>query len=428
MNPGKRKINYMWVMVFVCFMLGFFCLGFCSGNKSLYLAGITEALGIKRSLFSVGDSIRYLTTAGVNLFFGSLLHKLGVRKMVAVGILALIMQSVLSAVATNIWGFYAAGLFLGIGLAFCTTTMISFVIRRWCKENTGKILGFVLAANGVGAAAAAQVVSPMIYNGADPFGYRKAYWLMAACLAVVAVIVVPLIKERPDDSGPMEMPKKQDKAKSRDWVGMDYSEAKKKGYFYIAALCIFATGMCLQALSGIAAAHMKDVGLNPDFVARMVSLQALVMACTKFLAGVSYDKFGMRVTMTICDVAAVIATVLLTLTSTTAIGMGLAAAFAVMVALALPLETIMLSLFAAELFGNRAFPKTMGIFAAVNTAGYAVGNPIANWVFDACGSYNPIILTFGATMLAVTIVFQFILNSAYKQRKIILAAQEEKTV
>ena len=426
MQP-KKKINYMWVMVFVCFMLGFFCLGFCSGNKSLYLAGITEALGIKRSLFSVSDSIRYLTTAAVNLFFGSLLHKLGVRKMVAVGILALIAQSVLSAVATNIWGFYAAGIFLGIGLAFCTTTMISFVIRRWCKENTGKILGFVLAANGVGAAAAAQVVSPMIY-GTDPFGYRKAYWLMAGCLAVIAVIVVPLIKERPDDSGPMQVPKKQDKSKSRDWVGMDYSEVKKKAYFYIAALCIFATGMCLQALSGIAAAHMKDVGLDPDFVARMVSLQALVMACTKFLTGVSYDKFGMRVTMTICDVAAVIATVLLTLTNATATGMGLAAAFAVMVALALPLETIMLSLFAAELFGNRAFPKTMGIFAAVNTAGYAVGNPIANWVFDTFGSYNPIILTFGAIMLAVTIVFQFILNSAYKQRKIILAAVEEKTV
>lgn len=425
MQP-KKKINYMWVMVFVCFMLGFFCLGFCSGNKSLYLAAVTDALGIKRSLFSVSDSIRYLTTAGVNLFFGSLLHKLGVRKMVGVGILALIIQSVLSAVATNIWGFYAAGLFLGIGLAFCTTTMISFVIRRWCKENTGKILGFVLAANGVGAAAAAQVVSPIIYNPENPFGYRIAYLIMAACLAVVAVIVLPLIKEQPEE-GPSAKPV-QKQAKSRDWVGMDYADAKKKGYFYIAALCIFATGMCLQALSGIAAAHMKDVGLEPDFVARMVSLQALVMACTKFLTGVSYDKFGMRVTMTICDVAAVIATVLLTLTNATATGMALAAAFAVMVALALPLETIMLSLFAAELFGNRAFPKTMGIFAAVNTAGYAVGNPIANWVFDAFGSYNPIILTFGAIMLAVTIVFQFILNSAYQDRKIILAAVEEKTV
>ena len=334
-NPGKKKINYMWVMVFVCFMLGFFCLGFCSGNKSLYLAAITEALGIKRSLFSFSDSIRYLSTAGVNLFFGSLLHKLGVRKMVMLGILSLAIQSVLNAVATDIWGFYAAGVFLGIGLAFCTTTMISFVIRRWCKENTGKILGFVLAANGIGAAVAAQVVSPIIYNPENPFGYRIAYLIMAACLVVVAVIVVPLIKERPDDSGPMQMPKKQDKAKSRDWVGMDFSQAKKKAYFYAAAVCIFATGMCLQALSGISAAHMKDVGMDPDYVARVVSLQALIMACTKFLAGVSYDKFGMRVTMTICDVAAVLSAVMLTLVSTTPMGMIMAILYAALIAIGL---------------------------------------------------------------------------------------------
>jgi len=423
MKLEKKKLDYQWVMVFVCFLLGFFCLGFCSGNKSLTLAAITEALDIKRSLFSVSDSIRYLTTAGVNLFFGTLLHKLGVRKMVAIGILALIIQTVLSAVAQTIWGFYAAGFFLGVGLACCTTTMISFVIRRWCKENTGKILGFVLASNGIGSAVAAQIISPIIYEEGKPFGYRTAYLLLAAVLVVVGIIVIPLIRERPDDSGPMSMPKKQDPAKSRDWVGMDFEQAKKKIYFYAAAVCIFLTGMCLQGLSGISAAHMKDVGLTPDYVAKMVSLQSLVMACTKFLTGFSYDKFGMRITMTVCDVAAVCAAVLLTLVNASAMGMATAAVYAAIIALALPLETIMLSLFAAELFGNRPFPKIMGIFAAVNTAGYAVGNPVANWVFDTFGTYNPMIMAFGLLMLTVTVVFQFILNAAYRQRKAILAVQ-----
>jgi len=106
-----------------------------------------------------------------------------------------------------------------------------------------------------------------------------------------------------------------------------------------------------------------------------------------------------------------------------AMGMTTAVVYAVIIALALPLETIMLSLFAAELFGNRPFPKVMGIFAAVNTAGYAVGNPVANWVFDTFGSYNPMIITFGFFMLTVTVVFQFILNAAYRQKKQILAAQ-----
>ena len=417
MQPVKKKLDYTWVIVFACFMLGFFCLGFCSGNKGLYLAAITEALQLPRSLFSLNDSVRYLTTAAMNLVFATVMHKLGIKKMVAAGVLSLVIQCVISATATKVWEFYIAGFFMGMGLALCTTTMISFVIRRWCKENTGKILGFVLAANGVGSAVATQVVSPMIYESGDPFGYRKAYWLMAAILVVVGIIVVPLLREKPahvsEDTG-------KKTAKSRDWVGMDYKEAKKKPYFYLAAICIFLTGMCLQGLSGISAAHMKDTGIDPSYVALVVSIQSLMLAVSKFLAGFSYDKFGMRFTMTFCDVCALLATLLLSLVSATVLGKNLAVAHAVFNALALPLETIMLSLFASELFGNRAFAHTMGIFAAVNTAGYAAGTPLANWCFDAFGTYVPVILFYCGTMLVVTVVFQFILNAAYRERKRLL--------
>lgn len=420
MQPVKKKLDYTWVIVFACFMLGFFCLGFCSGNKGLYLAAITEALQLPRSLFSLNDSIRYLTTAAMNLVFATVMHKLGIKKMVAAGVLSLTIQCVVSALATTVWEFYIAGFFLGLGLALCTTTMISFVIRRWCKENTGKILGFVLAANGIGSAAATQVVSPMIYESGDPFGYRNAYWLMAGILVVVGIIVVPLMREQP-----AEVAAASDKktVKSRDWPGMDYEDAKKRPYFYAAAVCIFLTGMCLQGLSGISAAHMKDTGIDPSYVALVVSIQSLMLAISKFLAGLSYDKFGMRFTMTLCDVCALLATLLLSLVSATVLGKNLAVAHAVFNALALPLETIMLSLFASELFGNRAFAHTMGIFAAVNTAGYAAGTPLANWCFDAFGTYVPVILFYCGTMLVVTVTFQFILNAAYRERKRIMGQE-----
>lgn len=417
----KRKFDPTWSVVFACFLMGFFFLGFCSGNKSLYLSAITEALQVPRSLFSLNDSIRYLTTAGVNLIFAGLLHKLGVRKMVALGALFLVIQCVISATATTVWGFYAAGLFLGLGLAFCTTTMISFIIRRWCRENTGKILGFALAANGVGSAAATQVVSPIIYQEGNPFGYRQAYWLMAAVLVAVALIVVPLLRETPAE-GPVTQNKNKP-AKSRDWLGMDYEQVKKKPYFYVACLCIFLTGMCLQGLSGISAAHMRDVGLAPERIATVLSMMSLLLAASKFLAGFSYDKFGMRFTMTFCDLSGVLATGLLALVSASALGETVAVAHGVFEALALPLETIMLSLFASELFGAKAFPHTMGIFAAVNTAGYAAGTPIANICYDTFGSYVPVILFYCGTMLAITVVFQFILNTAYRERKRIMSQE-----
>ena len=416
----KKTLDYKWVIALACFLLGFFGLGFCSGNKGLYLSAITEALQIPRSLFSLNDTVRYVTNTIVNIFFATLLNKLGVRKMVAAGVLSLIAQCLLAATATNVWGFYLSGVFLGIGLSLCTTTMISFIIRRWHKENTGKVLGFVLAANGAGAAAATQVVSPIIYQEGNPFGYRNAYFLMAAILVVMGLIVVPLLREQPACSETAGAQVKKS-PKSRDWPGEDWEYVRKKPIFYLAAVCIFLTGMCLQGLVGINAAHMRDSGLEADYVATVVSIASLALAGSKFLAGFSYDRFGMRVTMTICDLAAVFATLLLSLVGVTALGRASAFGYAVVSALALPLETIMVSLFASELFGNRAFPHTMSIFSAVNTAGFAMSAPLANWCFDSFGSYVPIILAYCAIMAVVLVSFQFILTIAHRDRKKILS-------
>jgi MFS family permease len=105
----KKKLNYMWVIVVTCFIMEFVALGFCSSNKSLYLGAITEALSIPRSLFSLNDSIRFLTTAVINLFFGTLIQKFGARKMVAAGFLCLIGSTQVYAHAESVFVFYIGG-------------------------------------------------------------------------------------------------------------------------------------------------------------------------------------------------------------------------------------------------------------------------------------------------------------------------------
>ena len=79
----KKKFEYKWVILAVCFMMVFICLGFCSSNKGRYLGPITEALGIKRSLFSINDTFRFGCSALINVFFGALVAKFGVRNLEA---------------------------------------------------------------------------------------------------------------------------------------------------------------------------------------------------------------------------------------------------------------------------------------------------------------------------------------------------------
>ena len=155
--------RYRWVIVAASFLMVFVCLGFCSSSKSLYLAAITEALGIKRSLFSINDSCRYIATAVVNLFFGALCARFGRKRLIAAGFACLIASMLLYAYAPNIYLFYLGGVLLGLGLAWTTTTMVGSIVHRWCPAHAGKIMGLILAANGVGAAVATQIVTPIIY-------------------------------------------------------------------------------------------------------------------------------------------------------------------------------------------------------------------------------------------------------------------------
>ena len=106
--------RYRWVIVAASFLMVFVCLGFCSSSKSLYLAAITEALGIKRSLFSINDSCRYIATAVVNLFFGALCARFGSKRLIAAGFACLIASMLLYAYAPNIYLFYLGGVLLGI--------------------------------------------------------------------------------------------------------------------------------------------------------------------------------------------------------------------------------------------------------------------------------------------------------------------------
>ena len=190
--------RYRWVIVAASFLMVFVCLGFCSSSKSLYLAAITEALGIKRSLFSINDSCRYIATAVVNLFFGALCARFGRKRLIAAGFACLIASMLLYAYAPNIYLFYLGGVLLGLGLAWTTTTMVGSIVHRWCPAHAGKIMGLILAANGIGAAVATQIVTPIIYAPGDAFGYRNAYKLVALILAVTAGIVLALYREPPE--------------------------------------------------------------------------------------------------------------------------------------------------------------------------------------------------------------------------------------
>lgn len=422
----KKKLDYSWVIIAICFLVVCVTLGLCSSGRTMYLTAITDALGIKRGAFSLNDTFRFTATTIVNIFFGTLVNKFGIKKLMCAGFLCLIAFALINSVAEDLWLFYLAGVLLGVGLAWTSTTMVSAVVNIWTKEeNRGKITGAVLSANGLGGALAVQILSPIIFEEGNPFGYRNSYRIVAIVLTVVLALVIIFFRNRPKGTEKTEFVKKQKKARGRGWVGMEYSDVVKKPYFYLAIVCLIFTGMALQGLGGIAAPHMYDVGISEDMVANILSVGSLIMMGTKFLTGFMYDKKGIKITMNICLFSSFISLISLVFVSNTPFGITLAFVRLIFNSIALPLETVMLPLYASELFGNKSFVSVLGIFSAANYFGYAIGAPLGNLLFDAVGNYNLSFIVFALLMAFVTVSMQFVVKFASRDRKLILENLEQ---
>jgi predicted MFS family arabinose efflux permease len=170
--------------------------------------------------------------------------------------------------------------------------------------------------------------------------------------------------------------------------------------------------------------HLKDVGIDYGAVKALLSFGSVILASAKFLTGFLYDRFGLRVTATFCNLMAIISVFCLAFIQNDALGFALAVTYTVISQFSMPLETIMLPLYASDLFGHRSYVSALGIFVSMNTAGYAVGAPLMNLCYDLTGSYVPALIAVGSVMCAVLILLQVVITLSHREQKRIAAAAE----
>lgn len=436
-SKKKFKFSYHWVIFAIGFMMVFFALGFNSSIKSTYLTSITYEKGWDRAAFEVGSSFRYITTAILNMFFGYLVAKFGTRKLIGAGFTCLAAYCLISSFANELYQFYIANIFFGCGLAWSTTTIVGVLVEKWFTNSKGSIMGIILAANGLGGVAAEWTITPIVF-GADGVNglnkelgtyddqWRTAYLVTSIIMVVVGILAVLLIRNTPAEKGiePLGKDAVAKKKRGADWVGFEMADIKKKKYFYIAGACVFITGFVLNSFNGNAKPHMTDIGFTKDYIIYVFSAHSLVLTAAKILAGKSFDKFGIRFTFGYCSVAAIISLLALaTMTINSTIAPWI---YSIVSSIALPLETIMIPLLVAEIFGKKCYAKLMGYFLGLNTLGYALGAIVVNLFFDIEKSYKGIFLILSVILTVNLIVIQFVFAAAKKDRENYLKSLENQ--
>ncbi len=409
----KTKLDYKWIIASICFIFLFVGVGFCSSAKNIFIAPITSAMGFSRSAFTLSDSFRYATTAIVTMFLDSLINRFGTKKLLMAGMVCYVLSSLCNAFAESLWMFYLGGVFLGGGIALAAITMASVIINKWFTKNRGTILGVILASNGLGSAVAIWIFEPLIYEAGNPFGFRNAYLLSAVIVAIVTVVVAILYKDKA--TKPEEEESGKEEKKKPAWDGFEYEELKRKPYFYIVIACLSVS--TLFSLYSIATPHLTDIGFDSSFVALTLSVFSVGLIFAKILAGIIYDKFGLRIAVNVCLVADLISKLLLLVITATELGKPLAIAQSALKAVAMPIETVLVSIIVLDLFGGKSFNKSLAVVTALFTVGQAVNQPFLNMPFDLLGNYT---ISFASSIVAsvlVIILMNFAISAVRRDAK-----------
>jgi len=389
------RLSYKWIIAAACFGMVFICDGFAAGYRGLFLTAVSDGLGIKRTLVAIGESCRFLAGAGVSVFYGPLTARFSAKRLITFGFLVLIGSLLLFSCTRAVYTFWAAGVLMGVGMSFISSTMASSLIRQWFDKNVGSVTGVVLAASGVGSALGSQIISPILYSG-DPDGFRTAYRITALVVAVVAAVLIPLLRENRQNTDSAQKPSPDKVAVKKNG---NKTEAERS--VYVIAGCVFFCAASIMGVNSIYASHMLDMGVSAEAVGTAAGILSLTLIGSKLLTGVLFDKLGLRPVLGICQVATLVAFGMLLILK----GNGITALiFPAVFAVALPLETIMIPLIVSDTFGREVYNKYLGIFTAVTSAGFTVAAPLSNLIFDACGSYKPAIWGYGFVMILVSVI------------------------
>ena len=148
-----------------------------------------------------------------------------------------------------------------------------------------------------------------------------------------------------------------------------------------------------------------------------------MLTFSKLAVGATYDKWGLRVSLLMCQIAALTTFVLKGSLTNSTLGLVMAMSATVFSAIAIPMETVMIPLITNDLFGSAAYNKVLGVFVSMNSLGLCLGSPLGEMLRKVTGDYRSCFWLFSGILALVIISYQFVLNAAYKNKNKILAEE-----
>jgi sugar phosphate permease len=293
-GTGARRLHYAWIVAAVTFFVLLITAGI-RATPGLLMVSLEEEFGWSRAIISLAVAINIALFGLIGPFAASAMDRWGVRRLVLIALALLTVSVALTTQMRNQWQMMLLwGVCVGAGTGVTAMVLAAVVATRWFEARRGAVLGALSAANATGQ----LVFLPLLAQMVEHRGWRAAALVVAGAAAVVFVVVLVFLRDRPEDLGLRRYGQADDDPSSRRLAMTPFAAlrvAVRSKAFWVLAGTFFVCGASTNGLIGthlIAACH--DYGIPQVRSAQLLALMGIFDIVGTTASGWLTDRYSSR--------------------------------------------------------------------------------------------------------------------------------------
>ena len=394
-RPAGRRA---WLVCLGCGLALFTVMGLGVNAFTVYQPYLLELKHFTNAQGSWITTVRSLFGMLSMAAADALCRRYGLRRVIVSGLGCFVFSYFLFGAAHSFLSYCAAAVFSGLAYGYGGMVPLTLVISRWFQNRRGFALGLMAAGTGISTILAPPLLTAAIQNA----GLRFAFWAEGLFGLALTLLVLLLIRDRPEDVG---LAPYTTGATSVKAAPQESSQTRLPPALWWAAVAaaFFTGGPCGPGFSHLSVLYTAE-GYPSGTVALLISYFGIILMISKVLYGTLSDALGSRAANYVTYGAGILGLCLCCLASIPSVP--LAAAACTFTALGMPLSSVSLSVWAGDFSRGADYDRLVKWLSTSYMLGALVTGPVPGILADRFGSYVPAYALFAGCLLCSMALIQ----------------------